>query len=488
MNAFETLHSALSKEGVSSTPTLAAFVPLQSYCPSLEDLVHQLGDVFSSERLLGKRAVVFVDGVRKQVRANANSADECLESCLAAAGVTSEFVNVSTLVGAKGELHASLEHLPKLQERLAQTTDAVFVVLGSGTITDLVKHALHLNKSEAPLVVLPTALTVTAFTSAFAVIDEGGAKRTRPSKALDATLWVEPIICAAPIAMSRAGYGDLLARFVAYADWYLGYTIGLADRYDELANRLMEYFSDSIQNAASGFTENGLSGGATRDLSAALSMAGIAMSVSGETTPLSGFEHTISHALDFLRLTSQRELVFHGEQVGLATLTSAVCWDAFIEMAAPDAMSEPESPEKMKRLIRRLVNSAPFFAGDETLEKARSSEPEFKEQCNRAIELFSVDYLKKYEKWMASKDKFEKALRNWRDVQIKVRSLTLPAATIEQLLMQASLPTEPEQTKPPTSALEYRWAVRFSPFVRTRFCLSDLLFWLGLDPAAIAAL
>ncbi|RXL92760.1 iron-containing alcohol dehydrogenase, partial [Citrobacter sp. AAK_AS5] len=83
----------------------------------------------------------------------------------------------------------------------------------------------------------PTALTVPAVTSAFAVIDFHGAKRTLQARPVSAAFWVRPFLDCAPPRMSRAGYGDLLARFVAYGDWFLGYRLGVMARYDESAFR-----------------------------------------------------------------------------------------------------------------------------------------------------------------------------------------------------------------------------------------------------------
>lgn len=132
-------------------------------------------------------------------------------------------------------------------------------------------------------------------------------------------MWISDCLTAAPIEMCRAGYGDLLARFVAYGDWYVAHCFRLDDGYDELAFRLMEPFAEPLKTIASEVGQTSLKSNCIAVLSEALSMAGIAMSVAEQTTFLSGFEHTISHAVDFLKLTSHRAHIFHGEQVALAT-------------------------------------------------------------------------------------------------------------------------------------------------------------------------
>ena len=242
--------------------------------------------------------------------------DKEFQALLIEAGIPFCWTDLSSeLAIPPGELHASHACLEQIRSVVREGKEDAAIVLGSGSITDLVKHALHLEGRPIPFVSIPTALTVTAFTSAFAIIDFHGAKRTLQSRPVSAAFWVRPFLECAPASMSRAGYGDLLARFVAYGDWLLGHRLGVMERYDESAFRLMEPFAGGIREAADGFAGYPLPQEATACTAAALAMAGISMSTAGETTPLSGFEHVISHALDFLRLTAGRELVFHGEQV-----------------------------------------------------------------------------------------------------------------------------------------------------------------------------
>lgn len=384
----------------------------------------------------------------------------------------------------RSHIHASEKFLNKLKNIISgiDKTRTAFVALGSGTITDLLKHAVHLTKgNNCCLISIPSALTVTAYTSSFSVIDTEGAKRTRVSKPIDATFWIEPLLQAAPLSLSRAGYGDLLARFVAYGDWYLGHQLGISERYDETAYRLMDVFSELLKTSAEDFGRMELSSAAVENISAALAMAGIAMSVSGETTPLSGYEHAISHALDFLHLTSHQNLPLHGEQVALATLSSAASFDVLLEKETFNIryfryLTDLEA----EKTIQKLLQTAPLFL--------HSTPPKNLDTVlSDVLSIFKNDYCVKNQKWNASEDSFLQFQNSWKDIQTHLRSLVTPAAEIQSLLEKAKLPIFPEGTSPPTTALEYRWALRFSPFVRTRFCLADFLFWIGDDPCFFAS-
>jgi len=359
----------------------------------------------------------------------------------------------------------------------------IYISLGGGTITDLLKHCLFLNEPESILISIPSAMTVTAFTSSFSVLDFDGAKRTRPSKNIHATIWIEPLLQAAPIILSRAGYGDLLARFVAYGDWYLSFKLGLTEKYNELAYHLMDVFSVPLKNLSNNIGEVTLTKEATEIHASALSMAGIAMSLSGETTPLSGYEHVISHALDYLRLTSDRPLVLHGEQVALACLTSAMSFDWFLEMNEYEPKKFRTMNEKeTEKMIHQFLNSAPYYGINDCVTLIDQN------KLNEVKKLFTQDYMVKSEKWNIAKEKFDFFLNELPEIKKHLSNITIRANEMIQLLENAKLPTYPEVTNPTTTALEYRWALRFSPFIRSRFCIADFIFWIGEDTCVVAAI
>jgi len=448
-----------------------------------------LKSLFGSSTENSARLLLVSDGVHKLSGDAQANVDDFFKQLCTDSELPFEFLDISSVLSCRPEeVHASVEAVSVLKGKLHQRTPAPVVVLGSGSLTDVVKHTLfELGWSGVPFVVLPTALTVTAFTSHFAVLEESGAKRTRLSRTVDHCLWYAPVLSAAPQAMTRAGYGDLLARFVAYGDWYLGWKLGVAERYDELAFHLMEPFSGHLRRHAGALQQWPVSAEAIEDLAAILAMAGIAMSVSGETTPLSGYEHTISHALDYLHLTSGHALSWHGEQVALASLASAESYDQLLSLEKIDFQNvRPVSEERIKRTITQLLQTAPYFGFEEselTPEQRKSRLEALQPGIAKATLLFTEDYRKKHEKWLRARENITSFEENWISIREHLRMLVIPAAEMQSLIVAAGLPLVPEQTSQPTSALEYRWALRFAPFVRSRVSLADFIFWLGEDPA-----
>ncbi len=475
---FATLQQTLEREGIPEDREKSLLVPVQNYAESLADLREAFMRWHRSCLAAGAKVRVFVDGAAKKCSEGpTGDIDGEFRALLTGAGIPFRWIDLSeTLAMSPGELHASHECLERVRGVVREGSGGAVVVLGSGSITDLVKHALQTENVPVPLVSIPTALTVTAFTSAFAIIDFHGAKRTLQSRPVSAAFWVKPFLECAPPRMSRAGYGDLLARFVAYGDWFLGYRLGVMERYDESAFRLMEPFAGGIRDAAAGFGLGRLPEDATACTAAALAMAGISMSTAGETTPLSGFEHVISHALDFLRLTAERDLVFHGEQVALGSLVSARTIDRVLSLKDLRDIDwrDGDAGQALQVLETRLA-AAPLPGGAGA----------FREKMAAALGEFSGEYKKKAGCWAAARGRVGSFVNDWDGIRRELARLTLRAAEMEQLLKRSGLPCRPEETVPPTEPEEFRWAVTFSPFVRSRMNLADMLFWMGREDLVV---
>ncbi len=475
---FDTLQRTLVREEIPKDPKKSLLVPIQYYAESLGEFREGFSRWLHA-CLPGKRRIrVFVDGVAKRCSEGpTGEIDKEFQALLKEAGIPYRWTDVSaSLAVPPRDIHASHTCLERISNLVREGEEDAAVVLGSGSVTDLVKHALHLAGKPIPFVSIPTALTVTAFTSAFAIIDFHGAKRTLQSRPVSAAFWVRPFLECAPAGMSRAGYGDLLARFVAYGDWFLGHRLGVMERYDESAFRLMEPFAGGIRTVADGFAGYPLPQEATACTAAALAMAGISMSTAGETTPLSGFEHVISHALDFQRLTAGRELVFHGEQVALGSLVSARTIDRLLAINnLKDIVWRDDDIGQSLRVLEERMEAVPLL---------RPGDP-YRERVDAARAEFSAEYAKKSERWAAARPRIGSFVDSWEDIRLELTRLTMRAAEMEPLLMKSGLPCRPGETTPPTTEEEFRWAVAFSPFVRLRMNLSDLLFWMGREDLVV---
>jgi glycerol-1-phosphate dehydrogenase [NAD(P)+] len=205
-------------------------------------------------------------------------------------------------------------------------------------------------------------------------------------------------------------------------------------------------------------------------------MAGVSMSLCNQTTPLSGYEHVISHALDFLHLNSDQELALHGQQVALGCLSSSLSYAWLFEQEQFQLKKfRFLSENDCTLLVQSLLKKAPFKDSNQI-------------DISNLHRSFLEDYLEKSNKWIEQRNSLEEFTANWPNIKKKLQELVISPAQLEIILENANLPTYPEMMNPQLTALEYRWALRFSPFVRSRFSLGDFIFWIGEDPCAIAAM
>ncbi|MFQ5490050.1 MAG: iron-containing alcohol dehydrogenase [Phycisphaerae bacterium] len=372
----------------------------------------------------------------------------------------------------EGQLHAELGLARSLAQMLREY--AVVVSVGSGTVTDLAKYARHLagesSGGDGPaFVCFPTAASVTAYTSALAVMTVDGVKRTLPAKAPDAVICDLRTLTDAPAAMTRAGFGDILARSVAYGDYFLAVELGMDDRFSDVPARMLELAEQTMIQRASAVAAGESAG--VRAVLEALLLAGMAMSVTGQTAPISGWEHVISHYLDLAAGSAGRPLGLHGAQVGVATLVSARAYErAWTELEVERLLKEVDVDQACASVREQF---GPLDAsGRLSAEVAR-------------------DLKKKLDRWNAAASQRKRFVERFRAgeldgfIERNVRS----SAQVAAALLEAGAPRCFDAMQVPQPATVAHAAVKRGHLIRSRFTLGDLLERAGwLNDASAASL
>ena len=98
--------------------------------------------------------------------------------------------------------------------------ERLYIAVGAGTLTDIVRFACH--RTVRDFVSLATAASVDAYTSIVAPMVVDGMKRTFPASAPVAVFADTETLARSPRPMTAAGFGDMLCKFTAVADWRLG--------------------------------------------------------------------------------------------------------------------------------------------------------------------------------------------------------------------------------------------------------------------------
>ena len=370
-----------------------------------------------------------------------------------------------------GQVHTDFTQINFVKERL-QINSSVLSV-GSGTITDIAKHACHVYQQEQntqplPFVVYQTANSVSAYTSNMAPTFVDGVKRTLPSRYPDVLICDLETLRDAPQSMTVAGVGDLLAAFGSYADWWLAYRLGLDNTYTEFAQILMGPLDKIFLEQAEGLQAGTLE--STSVLAKLIALGGLAMSLSHATAPLSGYEHVISHVLDLVAEQKRRPLAQHGTQVALTTLLTTGAYQTFLDEFEPAEVN--------------LVNCYPTEA--QMKARIEASFNSLDSTGRVAAECWS-DYKIKLEAWHAHRADFEEALRNWDDIRAQLSALVKPPEIAAHILHAISSPTRFADLTPPPAESEVQFAFRSAPLIRHRFTLGDLFVFLNWDQETLWA-
>jgi glycerol-1-phosphate dehydrogenase [NAD(P)+] len=213
------------------------------------------------------------------------------------------------------------------------------IAVGSGTISDLTKLASA--RQDKPYAVFGTAPSMNGYTSLTASITVNGHKSTLPAQAPTGAFFDLSVMAAAPVRMIRAGIGDSICRTTAQADWLLSHLL-LGTPYRQLPFALLADDEPGMVEAASA-----LVGGdrvAMRTLVRTLVLSGLGTAIIGSSAPASQAEHLVSHYLDMF--APDRAPVFHGEQVGVTTLSAARVQQALLDgpppVVSPDTATEAD--------------------------------------------------------------------------------------------------------------------------------------------------
>ena len=239
--------------------------------------------------------------------------------------------DVNTIVLAGDDIIADAYYITQVLVR-ADASERVYLAVGSGTITDIVRFVSH--RTRVPFISMPTAPSVDGYTSIGAPLVVDRFKQTlitQPPMAVFADL---PTLRAAPHRMIASGFGDILGKFTSLADWRLGYLIWDEEYSEEIAQRAMR----AVQSCAECVGEIGqASEEGIRRLTDGLIESGLCMLDFGKTTPASGSEHQISHFWEMKLLWENRRSLLHGAKVGVACVLVARLYDRIKHISRQEA-------------------------------------------------------------------------------------------------------------------------------------------------------
>lgn len=363
-----------------------------------------------------------------------------------------------------GQVHTDMARINRVKGNFS--ANCSLLALGSGTVCDITKHAAYLYEKETGtqlnFIVFQTANSVSAFTSNMAPTFMDGVKRTLPSRYPDALVCDLETLSGAPYEMTVAGVGDLLAAFVSLPDWYLANQLGMDPAYNEFARHIMGPLDEILLAWAPRIHDRSASGMAV--LAKLIALGGLAMSLSHATTPMSGYEHVMSHILDLVAESSNKPLAQHGTQVALSTLLAAGAYQHFLNEFDPRkvdlAACYPLTSQKEMEIRKVFAQIDP---------------------TGRAGEECWADYRIKLETWIAQYNGFEKFLKDWPAIRSVLAASTRRPEYLLKIMRAIESPLTFKELIPPVTEAQAKFAFMNSPLMRKRLTLGDLLIYLNWD-------
>ncbi|AOM83010.1 iron-containing alcohol dehydrogenase family protein [Salisediminibacterium beveridgei] len=188
---------------------------------------------------------------------------------------------------------------------------------GGGAVIDAGKYMAFSRR--VPFVSIPTSPSNDGFASSNCSLFVDGKKTTVPAMIPFGVIADLDIIRHAPKEMILAGTGDLMSNITAMHDWYYEESKGI-DNVHAFAAMLSKKGVNSFVRTPMEDIQNDVF---IKELISSMAMGGISTMISGNSSPISGAEHMISHALDQI---TEKPLM-HGIQVGLASYLMALVHD-----------------------------------------------------------------------------------------------------------------------------------------------------------------
>ncbi len=361
------------------------------------------------------------------------------------------------------ELYAQYENCELLREVLTPL-DAVAVAVGSGTLNDIVKLAS--GELQRGYLVVGTAASMDGYTAFGASIARDGFKQTMSCPPPRGAISDLTVMAAAPASMTASGFGDLLGKVPAGADWLLADALGV----EPIDSDVWELVQGPLRHALA--RPSDLACGdvsAIGDLAEGLIMSGLAMQAHRSSRPASGAEHQFSHVWEMeghgVDITPRR--LSHGFKVGIGTVAVAALYE---------------------RLLARDLAGLDVDAAVAAWPTREQTEARVREvQSNPRLVEESVGLT--LAKWVTREqlgERLTRLARLWPTLAPRLREQLIPAAELQAMLRAAGAPAHPSDIG--LDWQRFRRTYEEARTIRNRYTVLDLAAEAGLLPELVAEL
>ena len=331
------------------------------------------------------------------------------------------------------------------------------VAVGSGVINDLARFVGA--RTGKPYLICATAPSMDGFASPVSPLTIAGFKRTYSGVPPAAIIGDPDLLTQAPLNMLQAGFGDILGKYTALADWELGRVVNGEAYSAEVAAEVRRAVDEVLA-----LSDDLNTPVMAERLMRALVISGEAMLAWGNSRPASGAEHHLAHFWEMRAGLTGKTHHLHGIEVGVAGTYIAELYHRVFSLNT--------------KTVRNLI-------------AARSVEPEtdYQERINWAFgplarEVFD-DLKGEYRDEAKRRSRQEAILAKWDLLRERITPLVPSAEELRRLLQKHGASVAAEELGFDHS--ELLLALENAKEVRTRYTIFRLAEDIGIAPNGCAA-
>ena len=225
---------------------------------------------------------------------------------------------------------------------------ALLLAVGSGTINDTCKIVSY--KMGIASATVGTAPSMDGYASSMSPLIVNHSKVTYLSHYPYAIVCDSEIMATAPDVMFRAGFGDIVGKYTALADWQL--TVKMNHEYycETTAQLVRNAVNLCVGNAESYMRREPE---AIDCMNEALLLSGIAMGLVGISRPASGCEHHMAHFWELDALKKGIEHPLHGNSVGVGSIVACETYKIMKEKYPEIRDIEVPEPDFLREIFKK---------------------------------------------------------------------------------------------------------------------------------------
>ena len=244
---------------------------------------------------------------------------------------------------------ATMTEVCRVKSYFSQGVEAVLAV-GTGSVHDVCRKACA--EADKKLCLYATAPSMDGFASYSAPIVDNGFKVTYEAKCPEVVIADTKVLARAPSQLKSAGFGDMMAKYVALIDWKVSRLI-TGESYCSRVADLTRYATDTVFAMADRVTAEDEE--TAKEIFFGLLLTGIAMSFTKTSRPGSGTEHIMAHYIECKELLEGKTPNYHGEDVGVTTLLVLKLYDSILSVNDVNVFPEQNDWAQIEKVYGPLA-------------------------------------------------------------------------------------------------------------------------------------